>query len=142
MCVGRRTAGLQIKKIKTCPLERVGDGRTEPAAAAASMDFHALPRRDLQALCKRNGIRANMTNVAMADALAALPAVVDGIEKEAAAATEEGEMQGISLPGVHGVALTPHEVIILDDSEEEDKDLMPGQGEEKTPALRDRKSVV
>jgi hypothetical protein len=39
------------------------------------MDFHALPRRDLQALSKRNGIRANMTNGAMADALAALPAV-------------------------------------------------------------------
>ncbi|CAM0944452.1 unnamed protein product [Alopecurus aequalis] len=97
------------------------------------MDFHALPRRDLQALCKRNGIRANMTNVAMADALAALPAVVDEIDKEAAA--EEGEMQGISLPGAHGVALTPHEVIILDESEEEDKDLMPNQDEEKAPAL-------
>jgi len=39
------------------------------------MDFLALPRRDLQALCKRNGIRANMTNVAMAEALAALPTV-------------------------------------------------------------------
>jgi hypothetical protein len=39
------------------------------------MDFHALPRRDLQALCKRNGVRANMTNAAMADALGALPTV-------------------------------------------------------------------
>ncbi|CAO2036341.1 unnamed protein product [Urochloa humidicola] len=44
------------------------------------MDFLALPRRDLQALCKRNGVRANMTNAAMAEALAALPAV-DGIEE-------------------------------------------------------------
>ena len=39
------------------------------------MDFLALPRRDLQALCKRNSIRANMTNAAMAEALAALPTV-------------------------------------------------------------------
>jgi hypothetical protein len=39
------------------------------------MDFHALPRRDLQALCKRNGVRANMTNAAMADALVVLPTV-------------------------------------------------------------------
>ncbi|CAN6276799.1 unnamed protein product [Urochloa humidicola] len=44
------------------------------------MDFLALPRRDLQALCKRNGVRANMTNAAMAEALAALP-TVDGIEE-------------------------------------------------------------
>ncbi|TVU15908.1 hypothetical protein EJB05_39451 [Eragrostis curvula] len=44
------------------------------------MDFYALPRRDLQALCKRNGVRANMTNAAMADALGALP-TVDGIEE-------------------------------------------------------------
>ncbi|CAN6240741.1 unnamed protein product [Urochloa humidicola] len=44
------------------------------------MDFLALHRRDLQALCKRNGVRANMTNAAMAEALAALPAV-DGIEE-------------------------------------------------------------
>jgi hypothetical protein len=109
------------------------------------MDFHALPRRDLQALCKRNGIRANMTSAAMADALAALPAV-DGVEEyakppaaeptpaakaavPAVAAEEEeegeGEMQGISLPGGRGVARTPPEVIILSDGEEEDKDLTP-----------------
>ncbi|XP_066349611.1 uncharacterized protein [Miscanthus floridulus] len=44
------------------------------------MDFLALPRRDLQALCKRNDIRANMTNAAMADALRALPKV-EGIEE-------------------------------------------------------------
>lgn len=39
------------------------------------MDFHALPRRDLQALAKRNGVRANLSNAAIVDALAALPAV-------------------------------------------------------------------
>ncbi|KAM0874806.1 hypothetical protein ACQ4PT_037203 [Festuca glaucescens] len=70
------------------------------------MDFHALPRRDLQALAKRNGIRANMTNGAMADALAALPAV-DGIEEY--------------------VQHTPDEVIMLDGNEEE-KDLTPALG--------------
>ncbi|CAL5054863.1 unnamed protein product [Urochloa decumbens] len=48
--------------------------------AAAAMDFHALSRRELQALCKRNGVRANMTNAAMADALQGLPSV-DGIDE-------------------------------------------------------------
>ncbi|RCV35206.1 hypothetical protein SETIT_7G222000v2 [Setaria italica] len=75
------------------------------------MDFLALPRRDLQALCKRNGVRANMTNAAMAEALAALP-TVDGIgeyvkepvtvpapEVKAAAADEQQrEKQGSPLP--------------------------------------------
>ncbi|KAL2988517.1 hypothetical protein AAZX31_11G090900 [Glycine max] len=36
------------------------------------MDFHTLSRKQLQALCKKNKIPANITNVAMADALAAL----------------------------------------------------------------------
>lgn len=36
------------------------------------MDFHGLTRRQLQALCKANKIPANMTNLAMADALSAL----------------------------------------------------------------------
>ncbi|KAF7147189.1 hypothetical protein RHSIM_Rhsim03G0220700 [Rhododendron simsii] len=44
------------------------------------MDFHSLKRRDLQALCKKNKIPANITNVAMADALTALD-VVQGIEE-------------------------------------------------------------
>ncbi|KAL4187702.1 hypothetical protein AMTRI_Chr09g20370 [Amborella trichopoda] len=33
------------------------------------MDFHSLSRKELQALCKAHGIKANMSNVAMADAL-------------------------------------------------------------------------
>ncbi|KAM0920301.1 hypothetical protein ACQ4PT_007604 [Festuca glaucescens] len=119
------------------------------------MDIHALPRRDLQALCKRNGIRANMTNAAMADALAALPAV-DGIEEyakppvaeptpvpmaavPAVAAEEEegeGEMQGISLPGGRGVALTPPEVIVVGEGEEEDEDLIPALGVGRRRASR------
>ncbi|XP_062222327.1 uncharacterized protein LOC133921461 isoform X2 [Phragmites australis] len=47
---------------------------------AAAMDFNALSRRELQALCKRNGVRANMTNAAMAEALQALT-TVDGIDE-------------------------------------------------------------
>ncbi|KAK1361117.1 hypothetical protein POM88_045591 [Heracleum sosnowskyi] len=43
------------------------------------MDFHSLARRDLQALCKLNAIPANITNVAMADALTSLD-VVEGLE--------------------------------------------------------------
>ncbi|KAF3964027.1 hypothetical protein CMV_011648 [Castanea mollissima] len=44
------------------------------------MDFHSLARKELQALCKKNKIPANMTNVAMADALQALQNV-EGIEE-------------------------------------------------------------
>ncbi|XP_010525043.1 PREDICTED: dentin matrix acidic phosphoprotein 1-like [Tarenaya hassleriana] len=44
------------------------------------MDFHSLPRRDLQSLCKKNKIPANITNVAMADALKALE-IVEGLEE-------------------------------------------------------------
>ncbi|XP_052185125.1 uncharacterized protein LOC127796776 isoform X2 [Diospyros lotus] len=44
------------------------------------MDFHSLARRELQALCKKNRIPANLTNVAMADALKALD-IVEGIEE-------------------------------------------------------------
>ncbi|GAB4858192.1 hypothetical protein Ancab_009589 [Ancistrocladus abbreviatus] len=44
------------------------------------MDFHSLKRRDLQTLCKKNKIPANMTNVAMADALQSLE-FVEGLEE-------------------------------------------------------------
>jgi hypothetical protein len=37
--------------------------------AAAAVEFHVLSHHELQALCKRNDVRANMTNAAMADAL-------------------------------------------------------------------------
>ncbi|KAK1305509.1 hypothetical protein QJS10_CPA10g01367 [Acorus calamus] len=43
------------------------------------MDFHSLTRRELQSLCKKNKIPANMTNVAMAEALQALQ-IVEGID--------------------------------------------------------------
>ncbi|KAL8267686.1 hypothetical protein R6Q59_001484 [Mikania micrantha] len=43
------------------------------------MDFHSLTRRELQSLCKLNKIPANITNIAMADALKSLQIVV-GIE--------------------------------------------------------------
>eukprot|EP00268_Persea_americana_P034560 TRINITY_DN3418_c0_g1_i3.p1 TRINITY_DN3418_c0_g1~~TRINITY_DN3418_c0_g1_i3.p1 ORF type:complete len:729 (-),score=213.46 TRINITY_DN3418_c0_g1_i3:375-2561(-) len=43
------------------------------------MDFHSLSRKDLQTLCKKNKIPANLTNVAMADALQALQ-IVEGFE--------------------------------------------------------------
>ncbi|XP_062094408.1 uncharacterized protein LOC133800460 isoform X2 [Humulus lupulus] len=44
------------------------------------MDFHSLNRKELQALCKKNKIPANQTNLAMADALQALP-LVEGLEE-------------------------------------------------------------
>ncbi|KAF3772582.1 hypothetical protein EJ110_NYTH56271 [Nymphaea thermarum] len=36
------------------------------------MDYHSLSRKDLQALCKKHGIRANTSNATMADALQSL----------------------------------------------------------------------
>ncbi|KAK3229568.1 hypothetical protein Dsin_001449 [Dipteronia sinensis] len=45
-----------------------------------AMDFHSLTRKELQALCKNNKIPANITNVAMADALTALD-IVEGLEE-------------------------------------------------------------
>ncbi|KAL1211467.1 hypothetical protein V5N11_023480 [Cardamine amara subsp. amara] len=44
------------------------------------MDFDSFSRRDLQFFCKKNKIPANMTNIAMADALKALE-IVEGIEE-------------------------------------------------------------
>ncbi|MED6206771.1 hypothetical protein PIB30_029858 [Stylosanthes scabra] len=44
------------------------------------MDFHSLSRKELQTLCKKNKIPANITNVAMADALSALPHV-EGLDE-------------------------------------------------------------
>ncbi|XP_057463037.1 uncharacterized protein LOC130753110 isoform X2 [Actinidia eriantha] len=43
------------------------------------MDFQSLARRELQALCKKNKIPANLTNIAMVDALKALE-IIEGIE--------------------------------------------------------------
>ncbi|KAI3515467.1 hypothetical protein L1887_14363 [Cichorium endivia] len=44
------------------------------------MDFNSLTRKELQSLCKLNKIRANITNVAMKEALQSLD-IVEGIEK-------------------------------------------------------------
>ncbi|XP_021282426.1 uncharacterized protein LOC110415186 [Herrania umbratica] len=44
------------------------------------MDFHCLTRKELQTLCKKNKIPANITNVAMADALKALE-IVEGLDE-------------------------------------------------------------
>ncbi|KAL1539838.1 hypothetical protein AAHA92_24272 [Salvia divinorum] len=44
------------------------------------MDFHSLSRRELQALCKRNKLPANVTSVDMADSLQALD-IVEGVDE-------------------------------------------------------------
>ncbi|XP_019465295.1 PREDICTED: protein CROWDED NUCLEI 3-like [Lupinus angustifolius] len=44
------------------------------------MDFHTLSRKQLQSLCKKNKIPANITNLAMADALTSLPHV-EGLDE-------------------------------------------------------------
>uniref|UniRef100_A0A0D9W8X2 Uncharacterized protein n=1 Tax=Leersia perrieri TaxID=77586 RepID=A0A0D9W8X2_9ORYZ len=114
------------------------------------MDFHALPRRDLQALCKRNGVRANMTNAAMAEALAAL-ATVEGIEEfvkqpaappspaaKSAAEEDKREKKGSPLPRGRRVAFSSPEVINLEDSEED----APVENKETPPRRRGRRGTV
>ncbi|KAK6129407.1 hypothetical protein DH2020_036859 [Rehmannia glutinosa] len=71
------------------------------------MDFHSLSRRELQALCKKNKIPANITNVAMAEALSALE-IVEGIEEimqpsqsgTAQSSTESMDMSEVTSPFV------------------------------------------
>ncbi|XP_059300138.1 uncharacterized protein LOC132052559 isoform X2 [Lycium ferocissimum] len=62
------------------------------------MDFHSLTRRELQALCKKNKIPANMTNVAMADALQSLD-FVDGIEEVLKACESDVANSSMESPG-------------------------------------------
>ncbi|PUZ48711.1 hypothetical protein GQ55_7G268400 [Panicum hallii var. hallii] len=113
------------------------------------MDFLALPRRDLQALCKRNGIRANMTNAAMAEALAALPtSQIDGIDeyvKQPVAVPEPAikvvaeeeeprlEKQGSPLPRGRRVTAKSSGPIKPNDAKEEDATREPNK--EDAPAL-------
>ncbi|XAR52096.1 hypothetical protein NMG60_11019997 [Bertholletia excelsa] len=61
------------------------------------MDFHSLARRDLQTLCKKNKIPANMTNVAMADALSALE-IVEGIEEFLKPLDSEATISSVESP--------------------------------------------
>ncbi|KAL6651315.1 hypothetical protein ACP70R_010240 [Stipagrostis hirtigluma subsp. patula] len=112
------------------------------------MDFHELPRRDLQALCKRNGVRANMTSAAMVDALRALPKV-DGIEEyvkrpldvpapavKAVEEEEQREKQGSPLPRSRRVAAKSAEPVKADDGKEEEKeDATRESNKEDAPAL-------
>lgn len=47
---------------------------------AVAMDLHALSHRELQALCKHNGVCANMTNVSMDEALQSLTSVSSSLD--------------------------------------------------------------
>uniref|UniRef100_A0A0E0E7V0 Uncharacterized protein n=1 Tax=Oryza meridionalis TaxID=40149 RepID=A0A0E0E7V0_9ORYZ len=109
-------------------------------------DGHGLPRtlshRELQAMCKRNDVHANMTNATMTDALQLLPSV-DGIDKidttalclptpsrftmksalKAASAVGEEEQQqhGSPLPRGRRVSVKSLEAIRMDFEEGEDE---------------------
>ncbi|KAL8551230.1 hypothetical protein ACS0TY_000351 [Phlomoides rotata] len=61
------------------------------------MDFHILSRRDLQALCKRNKIPDNITNVAMAESLKALE-FVEGMEEFSQSCQSETAQSSIESP--------------------------------------------
>jgi len=56
-------------------VDEVLEESTEMSNSGQKLDFHSLGRKDLQNLCKRNKIPANMTNAAMADALHSLDTV-------------------------------------------------------------------
>ncbi|KAM0891388.1 hypothetical protein ACQ4PT_026455 [Festuca glaucescens] len=107
------------------------------AAAAAMVDLNTLSRRELQALCKLNGVRANMTNLAMVEALQSLPSV-DGIDQigttlclptpgksamksalRTAAASDQQQQQGSPLPRGRRVSVKSPEAIRMDAEEEE-----------------------
>ncbi|KAI3877294.1 hypothetical protein MKX03_024229 [Papaver bracteatum] len=60
------------------------------------MDYHSMKRKELQSLCKKHNIPANMTNLAMADALSALN-LVDEVE-ETVPETERPVTSKNSLP--------------------------------------------
>ncbi|XP_073130865.1 uncharacterized protein [Henckelia pumila] len=61
------------------------------------MEFQSLTRRELQSLCKRNNIPANITNVAMADALKSLK-FVEGIEEMSQPNESESAQSSIESP--------------------------------------------
>uniref|UniRef100_A0ACD5Z2N1 Uncharacterized protein n=1 Tax=Avena sativa TaxID=4498 RepID=A0ACD5Z2N1_AVESA len=108
--------------------------------AMTAMDFNALSRRELQALCKLNGVRANMTNLAMVEALQFLPSV-DGIDqigttlclptpgksamksvlRAAAAVGEDQQQQGSPLPRGRRVSVKSPEAIRMDIEDGEDE---------------------
>lgn len=112
------------------------------ACDVAAMDFNALSRRELQALCKLNGVRANMTNLAMVEALHSLPSV-DGIDQigttlclptpgksaaksalRAAPASDQQQQQGSPLPRGRRVSLKSPEAIQTDRDDETKRGLV------------------
>ncbi|XP_057540793.1 uncharacterized protein LOC130818642 isoform X2 [Amaranthus tricolor] len=70
------------------------------------MDFTTLKRRDLQSLCKKNNIPANLTNAAMADALASL-STVEGIDEYSG--IPQTEVQGSPERSVIGSPNAQHQ---------------------------------
>ncbi|KAI4962609.1 hypothetical protein ZWY2020_028747 [Hordeum vulgare] len=93
-------------------------------AAAAAMDFNALSRRELQALCKLNGVRANTTNLAMVEALQSLPRDEVGPQATPAAREDQQQQQqqlGSLLPRSRRVSVKSPEAIRMDVEEGEDE---------------------
>ncbi|XP_068316594.1 uncharacterized protein [Pyrus communis] len=65
------------------------------------MDFSTLSRRELQTLCKRNKLPANLTNVAMADSLKNLE-LVEGIEDLLNQSPQKTMNGSLSIPRTAG----------------------------------------
>ncbi|XP_061946638.1 uncharacterized protein LOC133670159 isoform X1 [Populus nigra] len=69
------------------------------------MDFHSLSRKDLQALCKKNKIPANMTNISMADALKVLDKV-EGLDEFTNAPPKSDSQQSPEKAGSNEILQT------------------------------------
>ncbi|CAH2072549.1 unnamed protein product [Thlaspi arvense] len=78
LLIGKKTSCFHCQSLS--PNQKPHTKRFSLSLDFAEMDFHSLLRRDLQFLCKRNKIPANMTNLAMADALKALE-IVEGLDE-------------------------------------------------------------
>ncbi|XP_077247447.1 uncharacterized protein LOC143887222 [Tasmannia lanceolata] len=108
------------------------------------MDFHSLSRKELQTLCKKNKIPANMTNVAMADALKALNNI-EGIDDNQQGAQpenlsespEKSEMGSPDLPRTCRRSSRRRPVKDSDQTENESKDLV-----ESSRPLRTRRGTA
>ncbi|XP_061357361.1 uncharacterized protein LOC133301702 [Gastrolobium bilobum] len=102
------------------------------------MDFHTLSRKELQTLCKKNKIPANITNLAMAEALAALPQV-EGLDEilnptEAEGVVEE-ENKDANVPVTPAmVQRSRRRVPAVSTRRKKETEMLEDEGKPKTPA--------
>ncbi|KAK7308890.1 hypothetical protein RJT34_05208 [Clitoria ternatea] len=85
------------------------------------MDFHTLSRKELQTLCKKNNIPANVTNIAMANALSALHQVEGLDELVNAQQFQEDKVIETPGPGTHCRTSTRRKAVTHNEGIEQEK---------------------